>query len=174
MDFVSSEHPFIELSRKDMLKVKFSRSILPIIYNYLVPRIKEKWGLEKGVEVLKNFGKRTMKDILAYWMPKGKTIPKILQTTYKFIFFIDLHKIKEFKKEKPRRWIIYDTKCPLCWEGTEEPEIHFCIALAGAVEELLNTCHELGYKKFPKVTVETLTSKARGDKLCSHEIKELL
>ncbi len=157
-----------------MLKVKFSRSLLPIIYNYLVPRIKAKWGLEKGIEVLKEFGKTLMKDILRYWMPSGKKITKIIKNAYKFIFFIEPYKIEEFKKERPRRWVIYDKNCPLCWEGTEDPDVHFCIALAGAVEQLLNTYHELEPNSYPLVTVRTLTSKSHGDKECSHEVIEVL
>jgi len=173
MDYFAA-HPFIELSRKDMLKVKFSRSFLPIIYNYLVPRIKAKWGIEKGMEVLKNFGKRVMKDILVYWMPKGKTIPTVLQNMYKFIFYVKLYVIKDFLDEKPRRWLIQDNSCPLCWEGTEELDIHFCVAMAGAIEELLNTFHEFGYTNIPRVTVKTLSSKAHGDPICTHEIKEVI
>ncbi len=169
-----AEHPFIELSREDMLKVKFSRSLLPIIYNYLVPRIKAKWGLEKGIEVLRNFGKRVIKDILVYWLPKGRTIPALVQNMYKFIFYIKIHKIKEFPNETPRRWLVYDNKCPLCWEGTEEEDIHFCVAMAGAIEELLNNFHEFGYKDIPRVSVDTLTSRAHGEDICTHEIKEVL
>ena len=99
--------------------------------------------------------------------------PQFLDSTYRFIFYVKLFKVKEIKKATLRKWIIYDNKCPLCWEDTEEPDIHFCIALAGAVEELLNTLHELGYKKIPRVTVDTLTSKAHGDRICSHEITEV-
>ena len=174
MEFFMESHPFIELTREDMLKMKYSRSVLPIIYGHLVPKIKEKWGIEKGVEILKDFGKKVMHDVLAYWMPKGKNIPTVLKNTYKFIFFIKLYKVKEFTKLPPRKWVIFDKDCPLCWVGTEEPQIHFCTAMAGAIEELLNTYHTLGYRNFPKVTVETLASKARGDKLCTHEIKEVL
>ncbi len=173
MEPFNEVYPFIELSRKDMLKVKFSRSLLPIIYNYLVPRIKQKWGLTEGSEILKNFGKTLMKDVLKYWMPKGSTVPKLIFNAYKFIFYEKLYKIEEFTKEKPRKWIIYDKKCPLCWEGTEVTDFDFCIALAGAIEELLNTFHELGYKNIPKVLVQTLTSKARGSEICTHEITEI-
>ncbi|MFX0133517.1 MAG: hypothetical protein ACFFDN_07735 [Candidatus Hodarchaeota archaeon] len=174
MEIFTGELPFIELSREDMLKEKFSRSLLPIIYGYLMPMIKEKWGMEEGTEKLKEFGKEVMRDLLLYWTPKGNTIQKILRDVYKFIFYIKIHKIKEFKKETPRRWIVYDKECPLCWEGVEETEIHYCIAIAGAAEELLNTLHERGYKEIPRVKVKTLTSKARGDKLCSHEITEII
>jgi CRISPR/Cas system-associated protein Cas10 (large subunit of type III CRISPR-Cas system) len=174
MSYFDGEHPFIELSREDMLKVKFSRALLPIIYNYLVPKIKEKWGLEQGIERLKDFGRKLMNDILSYWIPRGKTVPEVIQKVYEFIFYRKLDDVKEFKNEKPRRWIVYDKKCPLCWEGTEVPEIHFCVALAGAIESLLNKLHELGYKNIPKAVVNTLTSKARGDPICSHEIIEVL
>ncbi|MHA1378258.1 MAG: hypothetical protein ACTSRG_07735 [Candidatus Helarchaeota archaeon] len=173
MEIFTGDLPFIELTREEMLKEKYSRSILPIIYGYLVPKIKEKYGIEKAIEVLKNFGKRVLVDVLEYWKPKNSSLPKILQEVYKFIFYIKLKKIKPIK-ETPRKWIIYDDKCPLCWEGVEETDIHYCIAIAGAVEGLLNKLNELGYKKIPRVKVNTLTSKARGDKICTHEIVEVV
>ena len=174
MEIFTGELPFIELTREDMLKEKFSRSLLPIIYGYLVPMIKEKWGIEKGIEVLKNFGKQLMHDLLMYWTPKGKSVKKALQETYKFVFFTKLKKIEEFAKEKPRRWIVYDEHCPLCWEGVEETDIHYCIALAGAIEEIMNNLNEKGRENIPKVTVRTLTSKALGNDICSHEIIEVI
>ncbi|MHA1298835.1 MAG: hypothetical protein ACTSO9_05265, partial [Candidatus Helarchaeota archaeon] len=113
-------------------------------------------------------------DLLKYWKPKKDTIPSIMNEVYKFIFYAKLKQIKYFKKETPRRWIVYDDKCPLCWEGVEETDIHYCVALAGAIEGLLNKLNQSGYKKIPKVIVNTLTSKARGDKICSHEIVEVI
>lgn len=175
MEIFTGELPFIELTREDMLKVKFSRSILPIIYGYLMPMIKEKWGIEKGIEVLREFGKRVMTDLLLYWTPKGNTVIKVLKETYKFVFYINVYKIKEFKNERPQRWLVYDTQCPLCWEGVQETDIHYCLAFSAAIEELLNNLHRRKgkYKNIPEVKVNTLTSKARGDKLCTHEIIEI-
>jgi len=174
MELFTGELPFIDLTREDLVKVKFSRSILPIIYAHLMPKIKEKWGLEKGIEKLRDFGKRVMEDLLLYWTPKGNTISKVLKDTYKSHFYSKLYKVKELKKDKPKIWFIYDKNCPLCWEGVEETEIHYCVTFAAAVETLLNTLHERGYKKIPKVKVDTVTSKARGDELCTHQINELL
>ncbi len=174
MEIFTGELPFIELTREDMLEVRWSRSLLPIIYGYIMPMIKEKWGVEKGTEKLKEFGRRVMEDMLIHWTPKGDTIKKVLKDTYKTHFFIKLYKIKEFKKETPRKWFIYDNKCILCWEGVEETEIHYCVALGGAMEFLLNSLNQTGYKKIPKVVVNTIASKARGDKLCTHEVIEVL
>ncbi len=172
MEIFTGEMPFIELTREDMLKVKFSRSILPIIYGYLMPMIKERWGVEKGIVKLREFGKRVMDDLLMYWTPKGNSIKDVLKDTYKTHFNIKIHKFKELKGT-PRKWLVYDDQCPLCWEGVEETEIHYCIALAEAIEALLNTLNQRGYKNIPQVKVNTLTSKARGDKLCTHEIVEV-
>ncbi|MFX0133515.1 MAG: hypothetical protein ACFFDN_07725 [Candidatus Hodarchaeota archaeon] len=174
MEIFTGELPFIDLKREDMLKVKFSRSILPIIYAHLMPKIKEKWGLEKGVEKLRAFGKRVMDDLLLYWTPKGDTVSKVCKDTYKTHFYIKLYKVKQLKKQRPRLWFLYDKTCPLCWEGVEETEIHYCVAYAAAVERLLNTLNQRGYKKIPQVKVNTITSKACGDELCTHEITEII
>ena len=173
MEIFTGDLPFIELTREEMLKEKYSRSILPIIYGYLVPKIKEKYGIEGAIRKLRDFGYNVIKDLLQYWKPKKGSLEQVVQETYKFNFFIKLKKIKKIKGT-PRKWIIYDDKCPLCWEGVEETEIHYCVALGGAVEYLLNALHDQGYNKIPKVKVITLSSKARGDEICSHEIVEVL
>ena len=167
MEIFTGDLPFIELSREDMLKEKYSRSILPIIYGYLVPKIKEKYGIEGAIEKLRDFGMRVMEDLLKYWKPKKGSVSQVMKETYPFLFYSKIKKIEEVKGS-PRKWILHDEHCPLCWEGIEETEIHYCVAFAGAIECLYNSLHNLGYKKIPKVRVNTISSKARGSEICNN------
>lgn len=165
---------FIELTREELLNTKFSRSILPIIYAQLMPMIKDKWGIEQGKEVLRDFGRRVVRGLLRYWKPKSKTVPSIVQEIYKFLFGIKSVKVKVIKEHgKIVKWIFTDKECPLCWTGIEEEEIHYCIALSGAIEELFNTLPrdiKSKYRKLPFVSATTVQSKAFGAKNCVHEI----
>lgn len=163
---------FIELTREELLNSKFSRSILPIIYAQLMPMIKDKWGTEQGKEVLRDFGRRVIRGIMRYWKPKSKNVPGIIKEVYKFLFGIKSVKAQTIKRgKKIQKWIMTDKECPLCWTGIEEEEIHYCVALSGAIEELFNTLPRTGkYKKLPFVTATTIESKAFGANRCVHEI----
>ena len=173
MEVFTKEKSLKKLTREDMIKRKYSAAIIPIIYGQMVPKILKKHGgdEQKTKDILKTFGKRLGSQIILYWVPKKKDIPSILKETYRFILKKKLKKLEIIEKEK--KWIMVDDSCIMCWEGIEEfGNIHYCTPMSGVIEALLNALREKSeYSHLPKVSVNTIESKAHGDKMCKHEIK---
>lgn len=168
MEVFTGKKPFIELSRKELMKIKNQEAFIPIIYSEVVGLLKSKYGIENTTKKLKEMGHRLAEGILIYWTPKKvKKIPEIVMECYKFF----LYRKCSVKAVLDKYWV-RDRNCPVCYFDISDSEIPCCIVIAGLIERLINRLRERN-PKLPEVKVSTVSSRSMGTNYCEHVIEIL-
>lgn len=149
--------------RKDILKKKAQTILLQAVYPAIVTFLKTNYTNEDIIGILKRIGSHSAFTMIKEWKPKGKSIEKVVKEIFKVVF--NNKKVK-IKKDKQGNYKIIDRACRLCWEAIEEKEIHYCVIASSFIEQFVNFKSEIYF--LPKIKVETVKSKAAGDKHCEH------
>ncbi|MHA1377425.1 MAG: hypothetical protein ACTSRG_03475 [Candidatus Helarchaeota archaeon] len=158
-------------------KMSFSSGVVTTFYGQLVLKLMEKYkDEEKVAEILKLFGRRLIIRFQDYWTPKSEYFSGIIKECYRVIMRRNLRRFTEIEKDK--KWLVVDSSCILCGEGGKGGEggkafgdLFYCVLMAGIFEGGINHLREkTRFEYLPKVKVETIASKRRGDRFCKHEI----
>ena len=145
---------------------------LPEVVGFLVSRR----GPEQAEEDLRDIGNTILKRILMVWSPKNTKPFKVFkELMHKFFGNKKLKgKVEERIDGMPSKIIVRDYNCPLCpskkVEELEVSEIHYCIAISGFLEGILNHLVEYKVVPFTKAKCNTVASVGSGDKYCEHII----
>jgi hypothetical protein len=109
------------------------------------------------------------------WKPKSRTLLKLTKELLGMIWGGDII-LKVIQRDELKRPILVqfiDKDCKLCKSGEEVLEVkgvHYCSAVSGFVEYLLNYMAQQGTMKlkYKSADVRTTSSKGNGDKQCIH------
>ena len=165
MEVFTGGKPFIELDRKELLKIKNQEAFIPIIYSEIVVILKNKYGNEYTLERLREMGHRLAEGILKNWTPpKIKSIPDIIKETYKMFLYRNISVKRGFD-----RLYVRDRNCPLCYFDISDSDIPFCIVIDGLIEHLVNLLRDKN-PNLPEIKCENVASRSMGAKFCEHAI----
>lgn len=166
MEIFTGGKPFIELSRKELLKIKNQEAFIPIIYAHIVGLIKAKYGIERTMIRLKEMGYRLADGLLKSWTPSNVgSVKEILKEAYKFLLYRNIH-VREGALEINVR----DFNCPVCSYDIADSDIPFCIVISGLIEQMILSLRARN-PKLPKIECSTLASRSMGAPYCEHLIK---
>lgn len=165
MEIFTGKKPFIELSRKELIKIKNQEAFIPIIYSHIVGLLKNKYGNERTLKRLREMGYKLAEGILKYWTPKNiGSISSIIKETYQFMLYRNIH-IKEGVQIHVR-----DFNCPVCAFDIADSDIPFCIVISALIENIVNLLR-VKNPKLPKIECKPLVSRSMGAPYCEHLIE---
>jgi predicted hydrocarbon binding protein len=161
---------------EDLFNAKVSllvvRRALPEVIGFLV----NKRGPEQAERDLRDIGNIIAQRMLMVWSPKTPKPFQIIKDLMRI--FLGNKKLKgkivERAKGQPLKIVIRDYDCPLCpelkKEALEVSVIHYCVAVSGFVESVLNHLIEHKVAPYTKAKCNTVKSVGSGDKFCEHVI----
>lgn len=151
--------------------------VAQMTYPDLVAFLLEHRTPEEAEKDLRDISKRLCVSLLEIWEPKSRTVTGLIRELLKVIWGGKIkYKILERTPDKhknPYKVKFIDKDCKICkseQEVLEAEGIHYCAAVTGFIEFLLNYMAEKGTMKlaYKYVIGESLSSKASGGKTCSH------
>lgn len=148
-----------------LMVVKYS---LPDVMGFIL----KKRGPEQAGKDLRDIGKTIAERILMVWEPKSTEPVEVLNEIKKKFFSgkkVRGEILERFGKA-PSKILIHERDCPVCpekkGEELEVSQLHYCSAIAGFTEALLN--HLVGTRQtlYSKAICTTVASVGSGDKEC--------
>ncbi|MHA1130391.1 MAG: hypothetical protein ACTSQI_05540 [Candidatus Helarchaeota archaeon] len=143
----------------------------PELVNFLIARRTP----QEAEKDLHDISSGICESLLKIWKPKSRKVVGLIKELLKVIWKGKLkYKILERTSDKrPLTVEFIDVDCKLCkseGEILEAEGIHYCAAVAGFIEYLLNFMAEQGTMQlnYKSVVVKTISSKANGDDRCAH------
>jgi len=130
---------------------------------------------EQAEEDLRDIATRICKKLLELWKPKATTVLKLIKELLGLIWGGDMT-FKIVQRDDHKRPLLVkfiDKNCKLCQSGEEVLEvsgIHYCSAVSGFGEYLLNYTAQKGTMKlkYKSTDVRTTESKGSGGTQCIH------
>jgi hypothetical protein len=148
-----------------LMVVKYA---LPDVIGFIL----NKRGPEQAEKDLRDIGKTIAERMLMVWKPKSTNPVEILNEVKKKFFSgkkVRGQVLERFGKA-PSKILIHEKDCPVCpekrGEEVEISQIHYCSAIAGFTETLLNTLASTKQTQYTKASCKTVASVGSGDKEC--------
>jgi len=130
---------------------------------------------EQAEEDLRDISMRICKKLLELWKPKSRKVLNLIKELLRLIWGGNMiFKVIQYDdRKRPLLVQFIDKDCKICKSGEEVLEvskIHYCSAISGFVEYLLNYMAQQGTMKlkYKSADVRTTSSKGNGDKQCIH------
>ncbi|MHA1267372.1 MAG: hypothetical protein ACTSRS_19190 [Candidatus Helarchaeota archaeon] len=162
-------------SPHDLFGKKVRLLVAQMTYPELVNFLLQKTSPEEAETHLRDVGSRVCKGLLEIWQPKSRTVVGLIKELLKIIWNGKMkYRIMERTATKEPRIVQFiDRDCKLCKSEEEMLEvegIHYCAAVSGFIETLLNHMARQGLMKLPykSATTRTISSVGSGDKNCIH------
>ena len=160
---------------QDLFGKKVRVLVAQMTYPDLVNFLLQHHSPEQAEEDLRDIAQRICKKLLEVWKPKSRTLLKLTKELLGMIWGGDII-LKVIQRDELKRPILVqfiDKDCKLCKSGEEVLEVkgvHYCSAVSGFVEYLLNYMAQQGTMKlkYKSADVRTTSSKGNGDKQCIH------
>jgi len=160
---------------QDLFGKKARVLVAQMTYPDLVNFLLQYHSPEQAEEDLRDIANRICKKLLEMWKPKSTTLLNLTRELLGLIWGgnIILKVIQRDDQKRPILVQFIDKDCKLCKSGEEVLEVkglHYCSAVSGFVEYLLNHMAQQGTMKlkFKSADVRTTSSKGSGDKQCIH------
>lgn len=160
---------------EDLFGRKVRLLVAQMTYPELVNFLTQHRGGKDAEQDLRDVGANTCKGLLKVWKPKSRSVISLIKELLKVIWNGKMgHKVlKRTSDKRPLLVEFIDKDCKLCKSEEEVLEVeglHYCAAVSGFMEELLNYMANKGTMKLPYKTaqVETVSSIGSGDNKCSH------
>ena len=160
---------------EDLFGQKARLLVAQMTYPELVNFLTQHRGVAEAERDLRDVGAKTCRGLLKLWKPKSRSVINLMKELLKVIWNGRMgHKVLERDSEKrPLLVEFIDKDCKLCKSEEEVLEVeglHYCAAVSGFMEELLNHMAKKGVMKlaYKSCQVETHQSIGSGDKKCSH------
>jgi hypothetical protein len=160
---------------KDLFGKKVRVLVAQMTYPDLVNFLLQYHSPEQAEEDLRDISTRICKKLLELWKPKSTTVVSLIKELLTLIWGgnIIAKIIQRDEQKRPLLVQFIDKDCKLCKSGEELLEakgIHYCSAVSGFVEFLLNYMAQQGTMKlkYKSADVRTTSSKGSGDKQCIH------
>lgn len=149
-----------------LMVVKYA---LPDVIGFIL----SKRGPEQAEKDLRDIGKTIAERILMVWKPKNpRNIVEVLNEIKQKFFSgkkVRGEVLKQFGKV-PSTILIHEKDCPVCPEKRREEvevsQVHYCSAIAGFTETLLNHLASSKLTVYTSASVKTVASVGSGDKEC--------
>lgn len=162
---------------QDLFAAKVSSLVakraLPEVVGYIV----NKRGPKQAEQDLRDIGAHIAERMLMVWVPNNFKPIQLVKEAMR-IFFGNKKiksKVLERIKGKPSKIVIRDYDCPICPETKKEEleitEIHYCIAISGFIEALINQLIKNRVVPFTKVKCKTIASVGSGNLYCEHVLE---
>lgn len=148
-----------------------AKRALPEVVAFLT----QKRGTAQAKEDLRLIASLITYRLLFVWHPKSRHPFKVLKEMMNLFFGNNKIKgkvLEKIKSGKPSKISIRDYNCPICPEKKGETVvikgIHYCVAISGSIESILNYLVESKLVDFKEAKCETVKSTGSGDKYCEH------
>jgi len=148
-----------------LMVVKYS---LPDVMGFIL----KKRGPEQAEKDLRDIGKTIAERILMVWKPKSTNPVEVLNEIKKKFFSgkkVRGEVLERFGKA-PSKILIHEKDCPVCpeekGEELEVSQVHYCSAISGFTEALLNYLVSTKQTLYTKASCKTVASVGSGDKDC--------
>lgn len=143
---------------------------LPDVIAFLI----SKRGTEQAEKDLIDIGKMIAERMLIIWKPQNNDPIKLLKEIKKKFFKKTKEpkgKVLEKYRDGPSKILIRDRDCPVCpekgkGEEVEVSEIHYCTAISGFVEAVLNYLIRNKLAPYTQASCKTIASVGSGHDAC--------
>lgn len=160
---------------EDLFGKKVQVLVAQMTYPDLVHFLLQHRTPEQAEEDLRDIATRICKKLLEVWKPKSRTVLGLVKELLRLIWGGDMtfKVIQHDGRKRPLLVQLIDKNCRLCKSGEEVLEvsgIHYCAAVSGFIEYLLNYTAQKGTMKlkYKSVDVRTISSKGSGGTQCIH------
>ncbi|TFG06013.1 MAG: hypothetical protein EU536_00285 [Promethearchaeota archaeon] len=160
---------------KDLFGKKARVLVAQMTYPELVNFLLQHGSPKEAEEHLRDVGRNVCRSLLTQWAPKSRSVIGLIKELLKIIWNGKMdYKIRERTSNNyPSVVEFIDTDCKLCKseeETLEVEELHYCAAVSGFIEALLNHMALQGVMKLPYqiAEVQTISSIGSGQKKCIH------
>lgn len=162
---------------EDLFGKKVRLLVAQMTYPELVNFLNQHGGPESAELHLRDVGAKTCRSLLKVWKPKSRTVIGLIKELLKIIWNgkMDYKVLERTEEKRPLLVEFTDRDCKLCKSEEEVLEVeglHYCSAVSGFIEELLNYMAKKGSMKlkYKAIQAETVSSVGSGDKKCRHVV----